>query len=144
MQQKIIEDFQDKDLDILVGTQMVTKGLDFEHVGLVGVMQADQILLYPDFRSQERAFQLFTQVSGRAGRRKDKGKVLIQGYNIGHPVILQVIQHDHESFYQRELFERKKFNYPPYVRLIKIQILHLKINILEDGMRLFSDPAIHP
>jgi len=139
MQQRIIEDFQDKEIDILVGTQMVTKGLDFEHVGLVGVMQADQILFYPDFRSQERAFQLFTQVSGRAGRRKDKGKVLIQGYNIIHPVILDVIKHDHESFYQRELYERKKFNYPPYVRLIKIQMLHLKINILDDGMKKFSD-----
>lgn len=139
MQQKIIEDFQEKEIDILVGTQMVTKGLDFDHVGLVGVMQADQILFYPDFRSQERAFQLFTQVSGRAGRRKDKGKVLIQGYNIIHPVIQDVIHHDHESFYQRELYERKKFNYPPYVRLIKIQMLHLKINVLEEGIKKFAD-----
>ncbi len=134
MQQKIIEDFQEKEIDILVGTQMVTKGLDFDHVGLVGIMQADQILMYPDFRSQERAFQLFTQVSGRAGRRKEQGKVLIQAYNIGHPVINLLIQHDHHSFYHRELFERKKFNYPPYVRLIKIQMLHLKITVLEDGM----------
>jgi primosomal protein N' (replication factor Y) len=139
MQQKIIEDFQEKEIDILVGTQMVTKGLDFVHVGLVGVMQADQILFYPDFRSQERAFQLFTQVSGRAGRRKDRGKVLIQGFNIFHPVVQDVIQHDHNNFYQRELLERKKFNYPPYVRLIKIQMLHLKLPILEDGIKLFYD-----
>ncbi len=139
MQQKIIEDFQEKELHILVGTQMVTKGLDFEHVGLVAVMQADQILFFPDFRSQERAFQLFTQVSGRAGRRKEQGRVLIQGYNVEHPVIQDVMLHDHERFYQRELFERKKFNYPPYVRLIKIQMLHLKINVLEEGIKRFSD-----
>ncbi|MBK9728804.1 MAG: primosomal protein N' [Saprospiraceae bacterium] len=134
IQQNIIESFQEKEIDILVGTQMITKGLDFDHVGLVGILQADQILMYPDFRAQERAFQLFTQVSGRAGRRKDRGLVLIQGYNIYHPVIQQVIQHDHQSFYQSELFERKKFKYPPYVRLIKIQILHLKIQVLEDGI----------
>ncbi len=139
MQQTIIEDFQDKEIDVLVGTQMVTKGLDFEHVGLVGIMQADQILFYPDFRSQERAFQLFTQVSGRAGRRKDKGKVLIQGYNIYHPVISDVINHDYTAFYDRELFERKKFNYPPYVRLIKIQMLHLKIDVLDEGIKKFAD-----
>lgn len=110
IQQNIIESFQEKEIDILVGTQMITKGLDFDHVGLVGILQADQILMYPDFRAQERAFQLFTQVSGRAGRRKDRGLVLIQGYNIYHPVIQQVIQHDHQSFYQSELFERKNLN----------------------------------
>ncbi len=139
MQQAIIEDFQEKEIDLLVGTQMVTKGLDFHHVGLVGIMQADQILHYPDFRAQERAFQLFTQVSGRAGRRKEQGKVLIQAYNISHPVIHFVIQHDLDSFYQRELFERKTFHYPPYVRLINIQLLHLKLNIVEEGMQIYSD-----
>jgi primosomal protein N' (replication factor Y) len=131
MQQKLIESFQDRETDILVGTQMVTKGLDFDHVGMVGVLQADQILYYPDFRSQERAFQLFTQVAGRAGRRKDKGLVLIQGYAIGHPVIQFVIRHDPESFYQAELAERKTFSYPPFVRLIRIRLMHPKAALAE-------------
>lgn len=131
MQQKIIESFQDRETDILVGTQMVTKGLDFDHVGMVGVLQADQILYYPDFRSQERAFQLFTQVAGRAGRRKDKGLVLIQGYAIGHPVLQCVLRHDPESFYQAELAERKTFIYPPFARLIRIRLMHPKPALAE-------------
>lgn len=131
IQQSIIEEFQERETNILVGTQMVTKGLDFDHVGLVGILQADQILFYPDFRSQERAFQLFTQVAGRAGRRKDKGKVYIQGFNVHHPVIQCVIEHNSNKFYESELSERKKFSYPPFVRLIKIQLLHLKIETVE-------------
>lgn len=131
IQQSIIEEFQERQTDILVGTQMVTKGLDFDHVGLVGILQADQILFYPDFRSQERAFQLFTQVAGRAGRRKEIGKVFIQGFNVHHPVIQFVIGNDANKFYESELSERKKFNYPPFVRLLKIQLLHLKIETVE-------------
>lgn len=137
MQQKIIEEFQDREVDILIGTQMVTKGLDFDGVNLVAVVQVDQILFYPDFRAQERAFQLLTQVGGRAGRRKEKGQVIIQGYQIFHPVIHFVVNHDLQSFYTQELFERKKFHYPPYVRLIKIQFLHLRLPVLEDAIDLF-------
>lgn len=137
MQQKIIEEFQDGEVDILVGTQMVTKGLDFEGVNLVAVVQVDQILFYPDFRAQERAFQLLTQVGGRAGRRKEKGQVLIQGFQVFHPVIHFVVNHDLQSFYIQELFERKKFHYPPYVRLIKIQFLHTRLPVLEDAIELF-------
>lgn len=133
MQQKIIESFQEQETDILVGTQMVTKGLDFEHVGLVGVLQADQILFHPDFRAQERAFQLLTQVSGRAGRRTDKGTVIVQGYHIDHPVLLYVMQHDQESFYRKELEERQRFNYPPFVRLVRLQLLHAKPQIVDEA-----------
>ncbi len=138
MQQKIIEAFQDREIDILVGTQMVTKGLDFDHVGLVGILQADQILLYPEFRAHERGYQLLTQVSGRAGRRSDLGKVLIQGYHIHHPVIQFVLQHQPENFYQSELAERKKFKYPPFYRLIRVQLLHLKIEQVEKGASLLA------
>ena len=137
MQQKIIEEFQDREVDILVGTQMVTKGLDFDGVNLVAVVQVDQMLFYPDFRAQERAFQLLTQVGGRAGRRKEKGQVLIQGFQIFHPVIHFVVNHDLQSFYTQELFERKKFHYPPYVRLIKIQFLHTRLPVLEDAIDVF-------
>jgi len=137
MQQKIIEEFQDREVDILVGTQMVTKGLDFDGVNLVAVVQVDQMLFYPDFRAQERAFQLLTQVGGRAGRRKEKGQVLIQGFQIFHPVIHFVVNHDLQSFYTQELFERKKFHYPPYVRLIKIQFLHTRLPVLEDAIDIF-------
>lgn len=133
MQQRIIEDFQEQEADLMVGTQMVTKGLDFEHVGLVGILQADQILFYPDFRAQERAFQLLTQVSGRAGRRADQGQVVIQGFQIHHPVIQYVLEHRTEEFYQNELRERKKFNYPPFVRLIRLQVLHRNIAVAEEA-----------
>lgn len=132
-QHDIIEDFQDGNADILVGTQMVTKGLDFNNVGLVGVLQADQIMFYPDFRATERAFQLLTQVAGRSGRRVDSGCVLIQAYNIGHPVLQYVMDHDYKSFYQREILERQKFLYPPYIRLIRIELRHLKIQIVEEA-----------
>lgn len=138
MQQKIIETFQEQESHILVGTQMVTKGLDFEHVGMVGVLQADQILFFPDFRSQERAFQLLTQVSGRAGRRSQKGIVIVQGYHIDHPVLQFVKHHDQESFYKKELSERHKFNYPPYTRLIRLQLLHNKAQIAEDAAQVLS------
>lgn len=133
MQQRIIESFQDQEADILVGTQMVTKGLDFDHVGMVGILQADQILFYPDFRAQERAFQLLTQVSGRAGRRADQGIVIIQGYQVHHPVIQFVIEHKTQDFYEKELEERKKFVYPPFVRLIRIQLLHRKVPVVEQA-----------
>ncbi len=138
MQQKIIEAFQEQEIDILVGTQMVTKGLDFDHVGLVGILQADQILLFPEFRAHERGYQLLTQVSGRAGRRNEIGKVLIQGYHIHHPVIAYVMQHKPEAFYQNELAERRKFKYPPFYRLIRLQLLHLKLERVEEAATLLA------
>lgn len=121
---KLMEKFEERELDLLVGTQMVTKGLDFEHVGMVGVINADSLLYYPDFRAGERAFQMLTQVSGRAGRRKKRGKVIIQTSNPKHPVIVDVVGHDFQKFAARELAERSKFGYPPFIRLIHISLRH--------------------
>ena len=133
LQREIIEAFQDKEIHILIGTQMITKGFDFDHVGLVGILQADQMLFYPNFRAQERTFQLLTQVSGRSGRRDEIGKVLIQGYSLHHEVIQDVVNHDYERFYSREIEERKHFFYPPIVRFIRIEIRHAKIIIVEQA-----------
>ncbi|NND05458.1 MAG: primosomal protein N' [Saprospiraceae bacterium] len=122
--ERILTKFENRELDILIGTQMVTKGLDFDAVALVSILNADQLLYYPDFRASERAFQLMTQVSGRAGRRKRRGRVLIQAYSVDHPVIKDVINHDYQSFFLREIAERKKFGFPPYCRLIQITMKH--------------------
>ena len=101
---------------------MVTKGLDFEHVNLVGIFDADKIFHFPDFRSHERAFQLITQVSGRSGRKHDRGKVIIQTNNPEHPLLIQIKKGNLDLFYQQELAERQKFKYSPFFRLIKIVI----------------------
>ncbi len=136
--EKIIETFASKQVDILVGTQMVTKGLDFDNVGLVGVLSADQMLYFPDFRATERAFQLLCQVSGRAGRKKKKGRVLIQAFNNNHPILQEVKNLDFEGFVKRELQERKEFFYPPYFRLIHIQIRHKKAEQAEKAAHFFA------
>lgn len=120
----LLNDFEEKELDILVGTQMVTKGLDFDNVALVGVMSADQIVRFPDFRSGERGFQLITQVAGRAGRKNKQGKVLVQAYEPNHPVIADVLKGSYQLFVERELRERQEFRYPPYLRLIHLTIQH--------------------
>lgn len=122
--QEIIGAFEDGEIDILVGTQMVTKGLDFERVGLVGILNADLLLNFPDFRSFERAFQLMTQVAGRAGRKKDRGKVIVQTYTPDHWVIRKVMDHDYEALYKQELIERLNYQYPPYFRLVKLTLKH--------------------
>lgn len=122
--ENIIHDFEERKIDILVGTQMITKGLDFENIALVGVLNADSLLRYPDLRANERAFQLLTQVSGRAGRRAKKGKVIIQTYNPSHPVIIETMHHLYDRFFIRESEERKMFKYPPYFRMIQIELLH--------------------
>lgn len=135
---KIINDFEEKRLDILVGTQMVTKGLDFENVGLVGILSADQLLQFPDFRAGERGFQLMTQVSGRAGRKHKQGKVLIQAYNTASPVIKEVLENDYAGFFSREIQERQEFKYPPFFRLIRISLKHKKPQTLNDGAKIFG------
>ena len=112
------------EINILVGTQMVTKGLDFEHVEIIGIVDADSMLNYPDFRTNERSFQLFTQVAGRAGRREKQGKVIIQTSQLNQPVLKFLKNYDYKGFVQWQLSERKRFNYPPFVRLIKIQLKH--------------------
>lgn len=135
---KIINDFEEGRIDILVGTQMVTKGLDFERVGVVGVLSADQLLQYPDFRASERAFQLILQVSGRAGRKHKQGKVLIQAFNTTSPVLGEVLKRDYSAFIARELQERQSFHYPPYYRLIKLTLKHKKPQVLNDGGRIYE------
>jgi len=120
----LIKLFEQHRIDILAGTQMVVKGLDFEKVSLVGILDADGLLSFADFRVNERAFQLMEQVSGRAGRKTEKGLVLIQASKLDHPVLLFVQQHDFEKFYEYELAMRKQFFYPPFSRLIRIVIKH--------------------
>jgi primosomal protein N' (replication factor Y) len=128
---RILQSFEEGDIDILVGTQMVTKGLDFDKVNLVGILNADSLLHFPDFRSFERGFQLLSQVSGRAGRKYEKGKVIIQTFDPLNVVLQHVLQHDYKGFYDRELIERHKFSYPPYFRLIEIRLKHRDEKILD-------------
>jgi len=122
--ENIIEQFESGATDILVGTQMVTKGLDFDRVSLVGVFNADRMMHFPDFRSYERAFQLITQVSGRAGRRDTAGKVIIQTSHTDHPILNFILNHTQEEFYQTEIADRKQHAYPPFARLIEIVVKH--------------------
>lgn len=121
---RIIRDFENKQIDVLIGTQMVAKGLDFDEVSLVAVLDADQLLHQPDFRANERAFYLMTQVAGRAGRKEKQGQVLIQTRRPHHPTVQQVLDHDYPTFYQTDLAERYKFGYPPYTRLISLRVKH--------------------
>lgn len=120
----IIEDFSAGKSQILVGTQMVTKGLDFGKVSVVGVVNADAVLNFPDFRAAERAFNMIEQVAGRAGRRSGDGKVAIQTYSPSHPLFPFLVAHDYKGFYEYELAERQRYNYPPYVRVIYIYVKH--------------------
>ena len=122
--QQIIRRFEAGNIDILIGTQMVTKGLDFENVRVVGVLNADNLLNYPDFRSYERSFQLIAQVSGRAGRKNKRGKVVIQTSHPTHPVIVDASENNFERLFRRLLHERKLFKYPPYYRLVKVVVKH--------------------
>lgn len=121
---KIISAFDDHEYDILIGTQMVAKGLDFGRVSLIGIINADSIINFPDFRSYERSYSLFSQVAGRAGRRQNQGRVIIQTYTPKHRVIEQVVQHDYEGMFMKEVLERKNFHYPPFFRLIKLDVKH--------------------
>jgi primosomal protein N' (replication factor Y) len=129
----IITDFEERRIDILVGTQMVTKGLDFDNVSVVGILNADNLISFPDFRSFERSFQLMAQVSGRAGRNKKRGKVIIQTYNPHHAVIRYVMENDYMAMYVSQMQERKLFRYPPYYRLIELQLQHKDPNIVNQA-----------
>lgn len=137
--QKILEEFGAANIDILVGTQMITKGLDFDKVTVVGIVDADRILYFPDFRAAERAFHQITQVAGRAGRRSTKGTVVIQSRRPENPLFAQIIQQDFKAFYLRELPDRKKFFYPPFVKLIKILIKHKDAKIAEQAARHLAE-----
>ena len=120
----ILDKFAQREIDVLVGTQMVTKGLDFDNVSLVGILDADMMLRYPDFRSFERSYQLMSQVAGRAGRKHKRGKVIVQTGDPDHWIIQQVMRHDYVTMYQQELVERKNFGYPPYTKLIYLTLKH--------------------
>jgi primosomal protein N' (replication factor Y) len=120
--QSILDAFDKQNIDILIGTQMVTKGLDFDHVELVLVIGVDKLLFFPDFRSNERTFQVITQVSGRAGRKSRHGRVLVQTNNTDHPIFKFISENDYRGFYEWELAERNRFHYPPFTRIIKVSL----------------------
>lgn len=136
--QQLISDFEENRIDILVGTQMVTKGLDFENVSLVGVLNADQSLNFQDFRAHERSFQLLSQVAGRAGRSKKQGLVIIQTYQPDHPILQQVIAGDYNGMYERETSLREEYHYPPYFKLIRITLKNVSKEKLEDAAHFFA------
>ena len=132
--QKIIGAFEAKEIDVLVGTQMLSKGLDFENVSLVGVLNADSMLNFPDFRAHERAYDMMVQVSGRAGRSKKQGNVAIQTYNPYHQILQQVSTTNYAEMYKEQLQERWQYKYPPYYRLIKITLKHKDYNKVDSGV----------
>ncbi len=129
--ERIIRDFEGGLTRILIGTQIVAKGLDFDNVGLVGVLHADNLLNFPDFRSFERSYQLMAQVAGRAGRRDSRGKVVIQTTNPMHPVIQHIHSGDYHSMYMSQMEDRQAFNYPPYARLLRINLRHESRDIVD-------------
>jgi primosomal protein N' (replication factor Y) len=138
--QQIIQEFEDGGIDILVGTQMVSKGLDFDNVSMVGIFDADRIIHFPEFRATERAFQMLTQVSGRAGRRADKpGKVLIQTANPSQKLLERVITNDYHGMYESEIVEREKFNYPPFTRLIKVTVKHIDEAVSSRAAKILAE-----
>jgi primosomal protein N' (replication factor Y) (superfamily II helicase) len=122
--EKIINTFSQGDIDILVGTQMVTKGFDFEKVSMVCILDADASLRFPDFRAHERTFQMLTQVAGRAGRRATQGKVMLQTFSPTHPIIKEIISGNYSKFFQQEIIERNQFKFPPFIKLIEIELKH--------------------
>lgn len=150
--EKIIADFQAGKTNVLIGTQMVSKGLDFDHVSVVGILNADTMMNYPDFRSYERAFQLMAQVAGRAGRKNKRGRVVLQTKSIDHPVIAQVIANDYEQMVAGQLAERQMFHYPPYYRMVYVYLKHrdeakleLMANAMGEKLRaLFGNRVLGP
>jgi primosomal protein N' (replication factor Y) (superfamily II helicase) len=131
--EKIIDSFKNREIDVLVGTQMLAKGLDFDNVSLVGIMNADNMLYHPDFRAFERSYQMLTQVSGRSGRSTKQGKVIIQTYNPNHNTILQVVNTDYPGMYKEQLYDRQIYYYPPYFKLIKLTLKHRDFDKLKEA-----------
>jgi len=140
--QHIIGDFEAGKKDILIGTQMVTKGLDFSRVSLVGILNADNLLNFPDFRAHERSFHLLTQVSGRAGRKDKTGQVIIQTTQPENPILQFVQQHDFSSFFYQQLTDRKEFAFPPYSRLIALYFKHRDKELLQEAVTVFKQEAL--
>ncbi len=131
--EKIIDSFKNREIDIMVGTQMLAKGLDFDNVTLVGIMNADNMLYHPDFRAFERSFQMMTQVAGRSGRAQKQGNVLIQTYNIDHNIIKQVVKNDYIGMYEEQLHQRKIYAYPPFFKIIKLTLKHKDYQKLQES-----------
>ena len=129
--EQILEDFAAGKTDILVGTQMVTKGLDFEHVSVVGILSADTMLNQPDFRAYERSFQMMSQVAGRAGRRQQRGRVILQTMDAALPLVRQIVDADYDAMYQEQMLDRRQFSYPPFCRLIFIYMKHKSSDTVE-------------
>lgn len=137
--ERIITGFQEKKIQILVGTQMLSKGLDFDNVRVVGIITADSLLNYPDFRSHERGFQLMTQAAGRSGRKNRQGVVIIQSADPGQEVYSFVTRNNYDAFFRRQLAERKMFNYPPFCRLIRVVLKHKEERKVEAAAALLAD-----
>lgn len=136
--ERIISDFEEGKTDILIGTQMISKGLDFDRVSVVGILNADSMMNYPDFRSYERAFQLMAQVAGRAGRKNKQGLVVLQTKSPENPLIHQIMANDYASLYQEQMEERRLFKYPPFYRLIYVYLKHRKEDILTQAADLMA------
>ena len=137
--QQIIDAFANRELDILVGTQMVSKGLDFDGVSLVGILDADRMIHFPDFRSHERTFQLITQVSGRSGRRDKVGKVIIQTTNVEQPILQKIVDNNYLGLYREEIAEREEYHYPPFIRLIRITVKNPDKNTCSRAAQKLAD-----
>lgn len=135
---ELLNDFDDHKIDILVGTQMVTKGLDFDNVSVVGILSADNLISFPDFRSYERAFQQMTQVSGRAGRHGHRGKVIIQTYQPYHQAIRDAMENDYQSMYKSQIVERHVFKYPPYYKLVTVLVRHTSEETVSHAAALYA------
>jgi len=132
---RVISAFDNQEFDVLIGTQMITKGLDFGNVTLIGIINADGMINFPDFRAYERAFSLFSQVSGRAGRRQTEGKVIIQTNTANHRILEQVTNHDFMAMFTAEITERKNYLYPPFYRLIKLDVKHTDQDLVHDAAK---------
>jgi len=137
--QQIIKDFEDRKIQVLVGTQMVTKGLDFENVALVGVLNADNLISFPDFRAFERAYQMLVQVSGRAGRKQKQGTVIIQSFMPNNEIFQLVTTNNYSEMFNSQIDERKKFRYPPFVRLIKLSLKHKNSHELNSAASVLAN-----
>jgi len=137
--EEIISRFESGETQILIGTQMISKGLDFEKVNLAGILSADSLMNFPDFRAYERAYQLMSQVAGRTGRRKTRGEVILQTSHPEHPLIHMVLNHDYQGMYEMQSEERQLFRYPPYFRLISIDLKHRKEEVLREAATHFAD-----
>ena len=136
--ENILGDFENRKIDILIGTQMVSKGLDFDNVSLVGILDADMLLNRPHFRAFERAYQLMSQVAGRSGRKEKRGKVIIQTGDPDHWVIQKVIKHDYVGFYTDEILERKNYFYPPFYKMIEFTLKHKDEHLLDKASMDFA------